>query len=159
MLQSPCSQSRHLLKFAKRLPNCLASETVYAPCYPSSPRSKRASNGPEWMHNMRHGITDPMGWIHSDETSSSLDRSLTGAPPLVPHTNHSHPLSFSRSHPTYTIHAPPVVLWRTNDPNNPRGSERASVRCGGDAESPRFLPAAAIKSSSLLALEFTSCIR
>ena len=69
---------------------------MYALCYPSSPSSKRASNGPEWMHNMRHGISDPMGWIHSDETSSSLDVfALTGAPPLVPHTNHSHPLSFS----------------------------------------------------------------
>ena len=38
----------------------------------------------------------PWDGIHSDETSSSLDVfALTGAPPLVPHTNHSHPLSFS----------------------------------------------------------------
>ena len=69
----------------------------------------------------------PWDGIHSDETSSSLDVfALTGAPPLVPHTNHSHPLSLS--HPTYTIHAPPARRPLEDERSKQSSGERASVR-------------------------------
>ena len=103
-----------LLRLEIELPNSPPNEILYALCYPSSPWSKRANNGPEWMHNMWYGRNT----CDQKPQQLHLNSASTDALLILLHMNHSHPLILSLSHPTYTIHAP--VLSRTSDPNNSR---------------------------------------